>query len=217
MQNKPLIGLLGGTSWPSTVFYYEELNKKIPFPRILLYSLDYSRIKPLYGDSENWGKIAELLKEEINVIISKGIDSLIICNNTLHKAFDLIEQDLNLQIQVHHAGKLSAKRAKDMSAKKVLLMATKFTIQDGFFAKYFTDLQIEVILPSIDEIEEIQSMQTQIANGKLLSEFSEKFNRIIKNNKADVVCLACTELPLAVKNSPIPIINPMLEQIYGCI
>ena len=154
MQNKPLIGLLGGTSWPSTISYYEELNRQINYPRILLYSIDYGRIKPLYGNSENWQKIAELLKAEIEIITSKGIDSLIICNNTLHKAFDMIEPSLNLQIPVHHAGKLSAKKAQKLGAKKVLLMATKFTMQDGFFAKYFIDLGIEVVLPNLQEMDE---------------------------------------------------------------
>jgi aspartate racemase len=213
MPNKQLIGLLGGTSWPSTISYYEELNRKINYPRILLYSIDYGTIKPLYGKPNNWNKIAEMLKAEIEIIVSKGVDSLIICNNTLHKAFDIIENELNLKIPVHHAGKLSAKKAREIGAKKVLLLATKFTMQDGFFAKYFNDLGIEVILPSLSEMDEIQKMQTQIANGKILPEFSEKFEEIIKNNKSDAVCLACAELPLAVKNSPVPIINPMVEQI----
>lgn len=183
----------------------------------MLYSINYGRIKPLYGDAKNWQKIAELLKEEIEVIVSKGIDNLIICNNTLHKAFDMISSDLNLQIPIHHAGKLSAKKAQKIGAKKVLLMATKFTMQAGFFAKYFNDLGIEVVLPNLDEMEEIQAIQTQIANGKILPEFAGNFDRIIQNNPSDASCLACTELPLAVKNASVPIINPMVEQIDSVI
>ena len=48
-----LIGLLGGTSWPSTMLYYEKLNSLVNkqlggfnSARILLYSIAFDVIKP---------------------------------------------------------------------------------------------------------------------------------------------------------------------------
>ena len=65
-----LIGIIGGTSWPSTLSYYEELNKGIHSnlkgfhsARILLYSIDYHVINSNYG--VDFQKITDELEKEI--------------------------------------------------------------------------------------------------------------------------------------------------------
>jgi len=110
-----LIGLLGGTSWPSTMLYYEMLNQRINqklasfnSSRILLYSINYNEIKKSYAI--NWGNVEKLLKIELEFFLTKKPDCLIICNNTLHKAFDNL--NLDIEIPVFHAGILSAMFAK---------------------------------------------------------------------------------------------------------
>lgn len=215
-----LIGLLGGTSWPPTMLYYEMLNQRINqklasfnSSRILLYSINYNEIKKSYAinwGTINWGNVEKLLKIELEFFLTKKPGCLIICNNTLHKAFDNI--NLKLEIPVFHAGILSAMFAKMHGYKSVLLLGTKFTMEDGFFAKYFENLGIEVAIPNESDRMQIQNLQTQISSGIKNDNFFQNFTEILSNYKnVDAICLACTELPLYInsQNCTLPIINPI--------
>lgn len=219
-----IIGLLGGTSWPSTISYYEQLNKLVHSrlggfhsARILLYSIDYHDIKSSYAN--DWQTVENLLAREIQFFLEPTVgysqkkpDCLVICNNTLHKAFDTIKHKLDLQIPVFHAGVLSAQSAITKGYKSVLLLGTKFTMEDGFFAKYFEENNVDVVIPALEDRLKIQSLQTQISNGVKNDSFFQDFASILSKYKnVDAVCLACTELPLYInhKNCSLPIINPI--------
>jgi aspartate racemase len=59
------IGLLGGMSWVATVPYYTRLNELVAAQmggnnsaRILLYSVNYARLKNLYH--HGWNQIPEI-------------------------------------------------------------------------------------------------------------------------------------------------------------
>ena len=210
-----LIGLLGGTSWPSTMLYYENLNKLVNkklasfnSSRILLYSINYNEIKSSYAT--NWKNVEKLLQSEIEFLLEKKPDCLIICNNTLHKVFDNLNVDI--KIQVFHAGNLAANFAKMHGYKSVLLLGTKFTMEDGFFAKYFENLGIRVVIPNESDRIDIQNLQTRISSGVKSDDFYNEFSKILsKYTNADAICLACTELPLYInsQNCKLPIINPI--------
>jgi aspartate racemase len=212
-----LIGLLGGTSWPSTISYYENLNRLaqqrlggVHSARLLLYSIDYHAIKSQYQGG--WQNIPALLADEIRSFIERRPDCLIICNNTLHKAYDMIEAELSIGIPVFHAGRLAASDAKQRGMKTVLLLGTAFTMEDGFFARYFEAQDIAVVIPSADDRKQIQTMQTELAAGKVHPSYQAVFQNILKRYpQAEAAVLACTELPLVVNeaNSPLPLINPV--------
>jgi aspartate racemase len=211
-----ILGLLGGTSWPSTMLYYEQLNRLVSArlggfhcARILLYSIDYHNIKSSYGT--DWKRIEDELKKELEFFTSQKPDCILICNNTLHKAFDAIGGRLNLKVPIFHAGILSALEAESKNYKSVLLLGTRFTMEDGFFAKYFEDKNITVKIPEPEDRIKIQNIQTQISLGVKKDAFFDDFELILSNYKnIDAVCLACTELPLYIsrKNCFLPIINP---------
>ena len=219
-----LIGIIGGTSWPSTLSYYEELNKGIHSnlkgfhsARILLYSIDYHVIKSNYG--VDFQKITDELEKEILFFMEKKPDCLIIANNTLHKAYDIISSKLNLQIPMFHAGTLASEFAVQNNYKNVLLMGTKFTMEDGFFANYFANRGINVIIPSEEDRNKIGDFQAKIASGIKDDTFFAEFAKIINRYNANAVCLACTELPLYItpSSSPLPVINPSVLQINAAI
>lgn len=211
-----VIGLLGGTSWPSSIAYYDTLNRIAQerlsghhSARILLYSVDYHNIKSLYHDG--WDKIPALLASEIRFFLKKEPDCLIICNNTLHRAFDKIRDKLNIAIPVFHAGHLAAEEAQRQGRKTVLLLGTAFTMEDGFFAKYFEDKGIHVVVPCAEDRQLIQTMQSDIARGNIDPSYADVFTSILKRRpQSEAVVLACTELPLVITstNSPLPIIDP---------
>ncbi len=218
-----IIGLLGGTSWPSTPLYYNYLNKLINekmgghhSARIILYSIDYHEIKSRYPDG--WDKIPELLGEELRLLDDMGPDCILICNNTLHKGYDMLTQDgssIPLQAQVIHLVVATARAAQARECSKLLLLGTKFTMEDGFFADRLRFFGLEVDTPNEADRQEIQDMQSLISAGKNDPSFRGRFKDMLDRYKGyDGLVLGCTELPLVIDEevTDIPILNPIHVQ-----
>jgi aspartate racemase len=212
-----MIGLLGGTSWPSTIEYYRILNQLAQeelggfhSANLLLRSIDYHDIKSHYHDG--WDRIPLLLKKEIEAVIALAPDCLLICNNTLHKAFDQIEADLRLSIPVFHIVDAIGRFAQAQNLKHLLLLGTKFTMEDGFYQKRLEErFNLIVETPSLQERIAIQTIQAQLSRGILKQEFRPYFvNLIRKHSAVDAIVLACTELPLAIhqNNVDVTVLNP---------
>ncbi len=215
------IGLLGGTSWPSTIEYYRLLNELAQeklgghhSASLLLRSIDYHEIKSRYY--ARWAEIPALLKEEIRALAALGPDCLVICNNTLHKAFDAIEAELGLAIPVFHIVEATARAAQRAERRRVLLLGTKFTMEDGFYHRGLARHGVEAATPVAADRARIQEIQSQLARGIMSEEFRRFFAALIQRYaaEADAVVLACTELPLAVAqaDSCLPLIDPTREQ-----
>jgi len=134
------IALLGGTSWPSTIEYYTELNQRIHQQLggyhscpMILYNIDYHEIKSRYPNE--WAEITTLLQTEIEQILKLNPDGLIICNNTLHKAFDLLKDRIQIPIPVFHTIDLTKTFILENRFKRVMLLGTKFTMEDESFSE----------------------------------------------------------------------------------
>ena len=87
------IGLIGGTTWHSTLDYYriinEIINEKLGAhhsAHLILYSVDFEEFveKP----KENWDVISKSFIKIAKKIENAGADFLIICANTMHKIAD---------------------------------------------------------------------------------------------------------------------------------
>ena len=214
------IGLLGGTGWSSTIGYYTLLNEKVGdrlggyhSAKIILNSVDYHDIMSNYGKDHD--ATAAALKRELQKLNALKPDCIIICCNSLHKYYDMIKTDLNSEIPVFHAVDLVAQHAKKQNLSKVLLLATKFTMEDGFFAKKIEANGIEVVIPNQEERNEMQRIHGELMQNTVTQESRNYFgNLIAKHNDCDAVVLGCTEYPLVVNqsNSVLPIIDPVQLQ-----
>jgi aspartate racemase len=160
------------------------------------------------------------LEEELAGLIALKPDCIIICCNTLHKYYDMIKDKLNSSIPVMHAVDLVAQHVKDHDYRKVLLLATKFTMEDGFFAKKLTNAGIEVVIPTQEERNVLQDIHGQLMVNNVTAEAREYCRRLILQHKdVDAVVLGCTEYPLVVDetNSALPIIDPVRLQTSSAV
>lgn len=211
------IGLLGGTGWSSTIGYYKILNEMVNqrlggnhSAKILLKSIDYHDISSNYGKDDKM--VARLLHQELLGLISLNPDCIMICCNTLHKFYDLIKDRLPSEIPVMHAVDLVAQHIKQKGYQRVLLLATKFTLDDGFFAHTLENAGIEVTLPNADERETMKKIHEELMQNSVTDASRNFFeNLILKHNNLDAVVLGCTEYPLVVDQatSALPVINPV--------
>lgn len=220
-----IIGLLGGVSWSSTIIYYKILNELVQerlggqhSAKILLKSIDYHEISNNYGKDHE--RVAALLEEELRGLIALKPDCILICCNTLHKYYDMIKERLVTNIPVFHALDLVVQELQRQNYKKVLLLATKNTLEDGFFARKLEQSNIEVTIPNQEEREEIHKIHDELKQD-VVNEKSKKFfsDLITSYKNLDAVVLGCTELPLIVhqENSSLPIIDPILLQTSAAV
>jgi len=212
-MEKKIIGLLGGTTYPSTILYYNLLNQMYNSKMggfhscpMILKNIDYHEIKSKYNTPNGWNEIPKLLKKEIQNLISLNPSCIIICNNTLHKAYDIIKKELKSHIPVFHILELTADYIKQNNLHHILLLGTKFTMQDDFFKGYLRSQGIKVTVPNEEEMDKIQSIQSALAKGELEDEYKTYFKDLSsKYNNCKGIVLGCTELPLVFNSIEIDI------------
>ncbi len=209
-----MIALLGGTSWPSTIEYYKRFNELAETTlgpghsaELLLRSVDYHDVRANY--STDWTFVQDFLRKSLVELDGYDPKAIVICNNTLHKAYDQLT-DLELTNPVVHIVDAVAEQTKQKELRNLLLLGTQFTLEDGFYQRRLESHGFGVQLPSASEITEIQRIQTLVSQGKMEQEFFDSFFTLLnKYTHLDGVVLACTELPLVVKNdeAPFPVIS----------
>jgi aspartate racemase len=109
-----------------------------------------------------------------------------------------------------HAVHLVAQHLITKKQKRALLLATKFTLNDGFFSDILESYGITVTLPHQKERDHMQVIHDELMRNVI----TQNANLIQKYNHADVVILGCTEHPQIVdsRNSSLPIIDPVYLQ-----
>ena len=130
------LGLIGGTSWVSTIDYYRIINQQINdrlgglnAARLILYSLNYEEFKPP-PDPKDWGPTAEGLATIAKKLEVAGAESIILCANTPHMAADIIQE--NIAIPLIHIAEETSKEIARHRLNKVGLIGTRFTMEQSF-------------------------------------------------------------------------------------
>ncbi|MGR5118013.1 aspartate/glutamate racemase family protein [Vibrio astriarenae] len=202
------IGLLGGMSWESTAHYYQEINEGIKqrlgglhSAKICLFSVDFQPIEQLQHTGD-WPQCAEILSTHAKAVESVGADCLLICTNTMHKVAPEIEEQLSIPL-IHIADATAATLVND-GIRKVALLGTRFTMNEGFYKNRIQDkYNIEVIVPHSDDQTLVHNIIYQeLCQGVIKSQSKEAYLEIIHSlykRGAEAVILGCTEIGLLVQ------------------
>jgi aspartate racemase len=219
------IGLLGGTGWTSTITYYTKLNQLVNArlggyhsAKILLKSVDYHDIMNHYG--QNHEAIEDTLCTELLDLISMDPDCFLICCNSLHKYYDMIKGHLYSDIPIFHAVELVAEHLKAQQYKKILLLATPFTLEDGFFAKILEEHGLQVVIPIAEDRIKIGTILDDLLNNTLKEDAKTYFKDLIASHTdIDAVVLGCTEFPLIIDEnmSSVPLVDPVDLQVQAAV
>ncbi|MGO3603442.1 MAG: aspartate/glutamate racemase family protein [Enterococcus malodoratus] len=207
------IGLLGGMSWESTVTYYTRINEIVNqklgglhSAKIKLASVDFEEIEKCQVANE-WEKSGEILGKEALQLEQAGADFLVICTNTMHKVAPQIADYLSIPI-LHIADATIAELQKE-GIKKIALLGTKYTMTQDFYKQKIIDSEIEVWIPTEEDIETVnQIIFDELCHGKILSESKAKFIAVIEQAVkagAEGVILGCTEIGLLIQQMDVTI------------
>jgi len=98
------IGLIGGTSWVSTVDYYKLINKftndqlgASNAAQIILYSINFQQFKNML-DLNDWDSISKLFIEIAVKLRDAGAACIVLGANTPHLIADDVQKAVNLPL-----------------------------------------------------------------------------------------------------------------------
>lgn len=213
-------GLIGGTSWHSTVEYYTEINRAInechgnnTNPQLVIESLNQKQIHDLQC-SGDWGSIAGLFIDAAHELHGTGVKGIAACANTSHKIYEQLVAALD--IPVLHIADAIAMTLKQSNFNKVGLIGTRFTMEEEFIrGRLRTDHQIDTVVPPLSVQREIQNLiYDKLSVGIFDDDTKHFFLDVIEslsNHGAQSVILGCTEFPLLLKDtqSHIPLVDSL--------
>jgi len=201
-------GIIGGMSWESSAEYYkiinEEINKKLGklhSGKIILYSVDFEEIAVLQRKND-WQKSGEILSNVAKSLEKAGADFVMISTNTMHKVANNVKNSIN--IPLIDIRDVVIENIKKHNLKNVLLLGTKFTMEDEFYVRYLKKHGINVIVPNKQERDFIHKVIfNELCIGITKESSKKEFLRIINSYNVDGVILGCTEIGMIVKQNDI--------------
>ncbi len=212
------LGLLGGTSWHSTIEYYRYINQYVnefhgdnTNPPVIVYTLNQSRIHHFQRES-NWEGIAELMIKAARNLEKAGAEMLMFCANTPHKVYNTVQDRIDTPIL--HISDTIAAAIQAENLNKVCFLGTKYSMTGDFVTQRIMDHGIDVVVPSDENtIESLHRIIQEELTYGLINPRSKGYvikliNSFIEDG-AEGVILGCTEFPLMIKDGDIeiPIFN----------
>ena len=207
------IGLVGGTSWVSTVEYYRVINGEVnarlggqSSARILLYSVDFADIDALHtrGDFDGVGA---LLADAAGKLASIGAECILLCANTTHMHAERIQAAV--PVPLIHLVDATAREIRSRGLDRVGLLGTRLTMERDFYAKRLNAAGIEVLVPDQAQRELIQrTIHEELVRSIFLPRSREAFLAVIDGLEArgaEGIVLGCTEIPLLIAPDDIPL------------
>lgn len=195
------IGLIGGTSWHSTIVYYRLINE------IVGEAIGTNQNPPMWIHSLNIDLMRRQDKPEINAKYLKvarqleqnGSEAIAICANTPHMVYPYVQPEISIPIL--HIADATGKAAQEEGLNKLGLLGNRPTMTGDFIsARLKTKFDIETMVPEETVIERSHDfVSNELTQGKFTIEartfYLEQMKRLVDNG-ADGIILGCTELPM---------------------
>ena len=208
------LGLIGGTTWVSTVDYYrlinQQVNKKLgglSSAKILLYSVNFAEFNPP-TDPNEWGEITQKFSDISKNLEKAGADCIAFCSNTPHLITDDIQKVIN--VPIIHIAEETAKVISEHNLKKVGLLGTRITMEQPFYTEKLLKYGIATVIPELEERKFIHSsildeMAKEIFKDETKQRYLEIINKLISEEGVEGIVLACTEIPIIIKQKDCPV------------
>jgi aspartate racemase len=208
-SNMKVLGLIGGTSWYSTVEYYEYLNRAVndayrnnTNPPLILYNMNQQKIHDLQA-ANDWDSIAALYTEAARRLRASGAQGIVFCANTPHKVYVHVAR--NVDIPILHIADATGVAIKKAGLKKVGIIGTLYTMRDGFISDWLKEHYgiDSITLTSEESQRELHRIIQQELQLGLFKPASRKYvlQQIeeLRKRGAEGIVLACTEFPLIIR------------------
>lgn len=201
-RDEKIIGVLGLAPLATVDFYQKlcsiKVNKDWQYPRVII---DSNPKIPSRGRYLELGEAdpVPFIKKGIRALFMQGAEIIAIPCNTAHILYSKYAKGSPVLLpNIIH---ITAQTCINVKANKILILASKLTIQHRLYQNIFQINGVDFIVPNKEEqglvsnaIEEVKKNQVQQAT-------REKLYELINFLGADTVILACTELPVIFNRS----------------
>ena len=212
------IGIVGGLGPASTIDYYREIINMYRtvkgddvYPEIVIDSVNMGEMVGAIKEGA-YDAVAKQLLKSISNLKAAGADFGAIASNSPHIVWDIMKDSfpipmisITCAVCDYIAGK---------GYKKVLILATEFTMRNGLYSRVLSESGIDWVLPSDEDITILGNIiYPNLENAIVIYEDKLKMiaiaEKYIKEFGADSVLLGCTEIPLMIKpgDVSVPVIN----------
>lgn len=198
------IGLIGGMSWESTATYYRYINEAVRHQvgglasaELILNSLDFSAVVALQK-ADRWDDAGVLLGNAGAGLARAGAACVLICTNTMHLVADQVARMSGVPLIDIIDETASVLKAD--GRKRPLLLATRYTMEHGFYSDRMAAHGISVQVPGAGDRAAVHEIIFgELCQGVVSSASRKRLEGIVEaaaERGADSVILGCTEIQL---------------------
>ncbi|HAF80424.1 MAG TPA: aspartate racemase, partial [Brevundimonas sp.] len=148
------IGLIGGMSFEGSALYYRKINEGVKArlgglhsADLILHSVDFQTIVDMQK-SDRWDDAGRYLANAAQGLERAGVDCVMMCAVTMHLVAPAVEAAVTVPFL--HIVDVTADRLKAAGCRKPLLLATRYTMENGFYPARMETHGIEVMTPDAD-------------------------------------------------------------------
>ena len=207
------IGLVGGMSHEGTAVYYRLINEAVRrrlgslhAAELVLWSVAFQCIVDLQKTGR-WDEAGKRLADVARRIEGAGADCVLICAVTMHLVADIV--DAAVAVPFLHTVDKTAQRLKSKGCSKPLLIATRYTMENGFYSDRMARHDIEMMVPDADDRASIHAIIfEELSIGKVLDASRDFLIDVIVKAKAegaDSVIFGCTEICMILDPDALPL------------
>jgi len=200
-------------SFESTAVYYRMINEAVRARMgglhsadVLIHSVDFQSIVDLQK-AGRWDAAGERLGAVAAGLERAGADCVLICTNTMHLVADAVQAAVKAPLL-----NIIDETARDIFAagkRRPLLLATRYTMEHGFYADRMKAAGLDVMVP--DEAGRTlmhDVIFNELCQGKVLDTSRDRVLALIETARslgADSVILGCTEICLLLDPEGLPL------------
>ncbi|MCK9617947.1 MAG: aspartate/glutamate racemase family protein [Lentimicrobiaceae bacterium] len=200
------IGLIGGTSWQSTLDYYRIINQFTAdtlgghnSAKIILNSINFAEVE-IFMKGSDFNGLANFLIQNAKMVEKAGADMLLLCANTMHLIAKEVQQSIHIPLV--HIADATVEELMKANIRSVGLLGTLITMEQQFFSSRIRDKGIEVHIPEETDRKFIHNIIFNelfygIRNPKSKEQFLSIISKL-KGKGAEGIILGCTEIPLLI-------------------
>ena len=216
-----VIGLLGGMSWTSSLEYYRLINELVAeklgglhSARLILYNFDFDEVQQAQHEGR-WDDTITLLSQAGIALKQAGVDFLVICSNTGNIVADAVAEKCGLPLL--SIVDVTGRAIKERGLGKIGLLGTRFIMEGQFYRKKLQEsFGIDMLVPEEEERVKVHRIIYDELCQEKINDYSRSIvikiiSGLIKLG-AEGIVLACTELPLLIRTSDIPV--PLFDTTY---
>ncbi|MFB2550822.1 aspartate/glutamate racemase family protein [Ensifer soli] len=207
------IGLIGGMSFESSAVYYKLINERVRAVNgglhsadLLLHSLNFQVIVDCQK-AGRWDEAARHLIDAARGLERAGADCVLICTNTMHLVADEVKGAIGIPL-IHIIDETAA-RLKQQAVRRPLLLATRYTMEHGFYAGAMARHGIDLRIPDAAGRTLVHDVIfEELCAGVVRPESRDRVEALVtaaKDDGADGVILGCTEICLLLDPDRLPL------------